>query len=74
MLAAALAAAAAWQLTRWKAAALRACQRTVPLLLYGRCADAAVVRNGGACVGSCWAAMLAMDLASGAAMLPVALP
>ena len=66
--------AAAWQLTRWKLVALRACHRPVPLPPLGRRADAAVVRfgvrNGSACVGSCWAMMLAMGVASAGAMLP----
>lgn len=69
-----LALAAAWQLTRWKLVALRACHRSVPLPPFGRRADAAVVRfgvrNGSACVGSCWAMMLAMGVASAGAMLP----
>jgi predicted metal-binding membrane protein len=73
-LAVVLTVAAAWQLTRWKLVALRACHRAVPLPPYGRRADAAVVRfgvrNGSACVGSCWAMMLAMGVASGGAMLP----
>jgi len=73
-LAAASALAAAWQLTRWKLVALRACHRAVPLPPFGRRADAAVVRfgvrNGSACVGSCWAAMLVMGVASAGAMLP----
>lgn len=74
LLAAVLAVAAAWQLTRWKLVALRACHRTVPLPPYGRRADAAVVRfgvrNGSACVGSCWAMMLATGVATAGAMLP----
>jgi predicted metal-binding membrane protein len=73
-LAVTLAVAAGWQLTRWKLVALRACHRAVPLPPFGRRADAAVVRfgvrNGSACVGSCWAAMLVMGVASAGAMLP----
>lgn len=74
VLAAALALAAGWQLTVWKRRALSACHRTVPLPPHGRRATAGVVRfglrNGSACIGSCWALMLPMAAAGGGAMLP----
>lgn len=73
-LAAALALAAGWQFTVGKRRALRDCHRSVPLPPRGWRATAAAarfgLRNGGACVGSCWALMLAMAAAGGAAMLP----
>jgi predicted metal-binding membrane protein len=67
----ALALAAAWQLSAPKRRALRDCHRPSPLPPTGRRATAGVVRfamrNGTACVGSCWAMMLAMALAATAA-------
>jgi predicted metal-binding membrane protein len=64
----ALAVAAAWQLTPFKLRALRDCHRPSPLPPTGRRATAGVLRfawrNGGACVRSCWAMMLAMAVAS----------
>jgi predicted metal-binding membrane protein len=58
----ALALAAAWQLTQSKRRALRACHLSSPLPLRGWRASAGVarfgLRNGGACLGSCWAIML----------------
>jgi len=64
VLAAVLAIAAAWQLTSAKRRALNACHLPSPLPPRGWRASAGVarfgLRNGGACVGSCWAAMLAM--------------
>jgi predicted metal-binding membrane protein len=60
----ALALAAVWQLTPFKLRALRDCHRPSPLPPTGRRATAGMVRfavrNGGACVRSCWAMMLAM--------------
>jgi predicted metal-binding membrane protein len=58
----ALGLAAAWQLSRPKLLALRACHRGSPLPPRGWRASAGVgrfaLRNGGACLGSCWAIML----------------
>jgi predicted metal-binding membrane protein len=60
----ALALAAAWQLSLPKRRALRDCHRPSPLPPTGRRATTGVVRfalrNGTACVRSCWAMMLAM--------------
>ncbi|HEX4306200.1 MAG TPA: DUF2182 domain-containing protein [Solirubrobacterales bacterium] len=60
--AAALALGAIWQLTPWKRRALQACHRTRALPPKGWRATAGVadfgLRNGGACVVSCWAMML----------------
>ncbi|WP_051782152.1 MULTISPECIES: DUF2182 domain-containing protein [unclassified Streptomyces] len=68
-LACALALAAAWQLTVHKRRALRDCHRSSPLPPSGRRAVAGTVRfglrQGGACLRSCWALMLVMDVASG---------
>jgi predicted metal-binding membrane protein len=54
--------AAGWQLSRPKLLALRACHRSSPLPPSGWRASAGVgrfaLRNGGACLGSCWALML----------------
>jgi predicted metal-binding membrane protein len=65
-----LALAAAWQLTPLKARALRACHDSSPLPPYGWRASAGVarfgLRNGGACLASCWALMLTMALSGGA--------
>lgn len=67
LLALALAAAAAWQLTRAKRRALLGCQRTVPLPPTGLRADAGcarfALRQGWRCVTSCWALMLVMAVA-----------
>lgn len=64
LLAAALAVAAAWQLTRAKRRAIYACTRTVALPPTGRRADAACARfalkQGRRSVVSCWALMLVM--------------
>ncbi|HEX3977514.1 MAG TPA: DUF2182 domain-containing protein [Solirubrobacteraceae bacterium] len=64
----ALALAAAWQLSSPKRRALRDCHRPSPLPPSGRRATTGVVRfavrNGTACVGSCWAMMLAMAVAT----------
>jgi predicted metal-binding membrane protein len=61
-LAAALAAAAAWQATEAKRRALRRCHRTVPLTPSGWRADrdclAFGLAHGRHCVASCWALML----------------
>jgi predicted metal-binding membrane protein len=66
-----LALAAAWQLSAPKRRALRDCHRSSPLPPTGRRATAGVVRfamrNGTACVRSCWAMMLAMAVATTAA-------
>jgi predicted metal-binding membrane protein len=62
-----LALATAWQLTPTKLRALRACHRSSPLPPRGWRASVAVarfgLRNGGACLGSCWAIMLVMAVA-----------
>jgi predicted metal-binding membrane protein len=59
----ALGAAALWQLTPLKLRALRACHRTRPLPPRGWRATAGVadfaLRNGAACLASCWAMMAA---------------
>jgi len=59
----ALAAAALWQLTPLKLRALRACHRSRPLPPRGWRASAGVadfaLRNGAACLASCWAMMIA---------------
>jgi predicted metal-binding membrane protein len=77
LLAAALATAAAWQLTRTKRRALFACGRTVPLPPAGRRADAAVVRyallQGRRCVWSCWAIMVVMAALGHASLVWMAL-
>jgi predicted metal-binding membrane protein len=69
-LAVTLAAAAAWQLTPWKRRWLRDCHRAVPLPPTGWAAERGAVRfgvrNGLACVGSCWCLMLVMLVAPGA--------
>jgi predicted metal-binding membrane protein len=66
-LAAALAGAALWQLTPLKHRALLACHRSYPLPPRGWRASAGAanfaLRNGGACIGSCWAMMAAASLA-----------
>jgi predicted metal-binding membrane protein len=68
LLAAALAVAAAWQLTGAKRRALVRCHRPWPLPPRGWAADAGVARfaahNGAACVASCWAMMLVMAVAT----------
>jgi predicted metal-binding membrane protein len=69
-LVAALAIAAVWQLTPLKARALRACHDSEPLPPYGWRASAGVarfgLRNGSACLASCWALMLTMAAAGSA--------
>jgi len=64
----ALALAAAWQLSAPKRRALRDAHRPSPLPPTGRRATAGVarfaVRNGTACVRSCWAMMLTMAVAT----------
>lgn len=66
-LVAALALAALWQLTPPKRAAMRACHRSRPLPPKGWRASAGVadfaLRNGSACLASCWAMMLAATAA-----------
>lgn len=66
--AAGLLAAAAWQLSPAKAAALRACHRRAPLAPEGWRADADCLglgwRQGGACAASCWLLMLCPMLAA----------
>lgn len=63
----ALAAAALWQLTPLKHRALLACHGSRPLPPRGWRASIGTagfaLRNGGACVGSCWAMMAAASLA-----------
>ncbi|MER6251509.1 DUF2182 domain-containing protein [Streptomyces sp. NPDC001584] len=69
VLACALALAAAWQLTVHKRRALRDCHRSSPLPPTGWRAVAGAgrfgLRQGGACLRSCWALMLVMAVASG---------
>jgi predicted metal-binding membrane protein len=64
LLAATLALAAAWQLSRPKRRALNTCRRTVPLPPIGRKADAGCIRfalrHGWRCITSCWALMFLM--------------
>jgi predicted metal-binding membrane protein len=66
--ASALALAAGWQATVHKRRALRDCHRPSPLPPTGSRATAGVIRfalrNGTACVRSCWAMMLAMAVAT----------
>jgi predicted metal-binding membrane protein len=61
---AALAVAAGWQLTRAKRERLRGCRTGTVLPAHGLAADRAAawygLRQGWACVGSCWAMMLVM--------------
>lgn len=70
VLAAVLAVAAAWQLTPAKRRALRDCHRSSPLAPTGVRATRDVIRfglrNGFACVRSCWPLMLVMAVASSA--------
>jgi predicted metal-binding membrane protein len=65
--AAALAAAALWQLTPLKHRALLACHRSRPIPPRGWRASAGTstfaLYNGGACLASCWAMMVAASLA-----------
>jgi predicted metal-binding membrane protein len=72
-LAAVLAAGAVWQLTTVKRRSLLACHRTVPLPPRGwRAGKAAFgfgLRNGLACVGSCWCLMLISAIAPGGQLL-----
>jgi len=64
-----LAGAAAWQLSPLKRRWLRDCHRSVPLPPRGWAAEWAALRfglrNGAACLGSCWCLMLVMAVASG---------
>jgi predicted metal-binding membrane protein len=66
LLAAGLALAAAWELTPLKRGALNRCHRSWPLPPRGWRASAGVARfglmHGGACIASCWGAMLVMLL------------
>jgi predicted metal-binding membrane protein len=72
-LAAALALAALWQLTPLKRRALLACHRPQALPPHGWRATAGVARfglgNGGACLASCWAMMLAMAVIGSARLV-----
>ena len=72
-LAAALAVAAGWELTAAKRRCLRACHQTLPLPPDGWKADTACarfgLRYGWACLGACWALMLAMAIAGHASLL-----
>lgn len=67
VLAGALAAAAAWELTPAKRRFLRACHRMPALPPHGRKADRACadlgLRYGYSCFGACWALMLPMAVA-----------
>lgn len=71
-LAAALGVAAAWQLTPLKQRALRACHRPSPLPPHGWRATLGTARfgwrDGAACIGSCWAMMVAAALAGPTAL------
>jgi predicted metal-binding membrane protein len=73
----ALAVAAAWELTRGKRRALRACRLVPPLPPYGSRADwaclAAGLRYGRRCVVACWALMAAMAIAGHAHLALMAL-
>jgi predicted metal-binding membrane protein len=64
LVATALLAAAAWEVSPWKRRALGGCHRTLPLPPVGRRADVACLRSGllraGPCVVSCGGLMLAM--------------
>ncbi len=68
LVAAALTAAAAWQLTEPKRRALVRCHRASPLPPRGRPATVGIAkfaaRNGVACVTSCWAMMVVMAVAT----------
>ncbi|HEX8095191.1 DUF2182 domain-containing protein [Jatrophihabitans sp.] len=65
--------AAAWQLTPYKRHWLRRCHRSVPLPPRGWRAEKAALtfglRNGGACLGSCWCLMLVMVVAPSGQLL-----
>jgi predicted metal-binding membrane protein len=67
LLAAGLLVAAAWELTPLKRVALNRCHRSSPLPPRGWRASAGVARfgvmHGGACIASCWGAMLVMLVA-----------
>lgn len=67
LLSAVLGVAAVWQLTPYKRYALRECHRSVPLPPRGWRAEKAALRfglrNGSACLGSCWCLMLVMVVA-----------
>jgi predicted metal-binding membrane protein len=77
ILVAALAAAAAWQLTPWKRQSLRARHLLTPLPARGRRADRACVttgiRHGLWCVVGCWGVMLAMTLMTDMQLVLVAM-
>jgi predicted metal-binding membrane protein len=72
-LAAVLAVAAAWQLSPAKRRCLRACHRSVPLPPRGWRAEWGSLRfglrNGAACLGSCWCLMLVMVAAPAGQLL-----
>jgi predicted metal-binding membrane protein len=72
-LAAVLAAAAAWQLTAAKRRCLRDCHRSLPLPPHGWRAEWGSLRfglrNGAACLGSCWCLMLVMVTAPAGQLL-----
>ncbi len=69
-LAVVLTAAAMWQLSPLKRRWLRDCHRSVPLPPSGLAADRGALRfglrNGRACLGSCWCLMCVMTVAPGA--------
>jgi len=73
VLAMALAVAAAWQLTRAKRRAILRCHRSYPIPPKGWRATAGVarfaLRNGGACIASCWALMLVAAVATSGQLL-----
>jgi predicted metal-binding membrane protein len=73
VLAMALAVAAAWQLTMAKRRAIVRCHRSYPLPPKGWRATAGVahfaLRNGSACIASCWALMLVAALATSRQLL-----
>jgi len=70
---AALLLAAAWQLTPYKWRALRACHRASPLPSRGWRASLATarfgIRNGSACLASCWAIMAVVAILGPSALL-----
>lgn len=69
-IAAAITAAAVWQLTPVRRRQLRGCRRSIPLPPHGVRADLACARFGAryglSCIGSCWALMLVMATVAGA--------
>ncbi len=69
--------AIAWQLSDWRAAALRRCHRTRAIAAVGVRADRSCARygisHGSACVATCWTVMAGVMLAEASLALPLAL-